>query len=183
FQSDDQFGVSGLLYQSDVLLYDRKSESLWSQLMMQAVTGPRTGERLHQIPVEHTSWKNWKTQHPDTKVLSLNTGYIRDYDHNPYVGYATQSAIYFSVNHRDDRLPNKSMVIGLSIGKEHKAWSLSYLKKKGSQDISWRGRKRTIEVEADAVRMRDIKTGKQLPVTRLYWFSWVAFHPDTALQP
>ena len=121
FQSKDQFGVSGLLYQSDVLLYDRKSESLWSQLMMQAVTGPRAGERLVQLAVEHTSWKIWKKQHPHTMVLSRDTGYRRDYVRNPYSGYESTSATYFPINHHDARLQGKEWVIGLSIGMFHKA--------------------------------------------------------------
>jgi len=71
FDTADHFGVSGLLYQSDVLLYDKKSESLWSQLMMQAIAGPRSGERLHQLPLEQVSWSAWQSQHPDS---SLQTG-------------------------------------------------------------------------------------------------------------
>jgi len=57
FDTDDRFGVSGMLYQSDVLLYDKKTESLWSQLMMQAVAGSRTGEKLKLLPVKHSTWK------------------------------------------------------------------------------------------------------------------------------
>ena len=69
------FGVSGLLYNSDMLLYDRASESLWSQLMGRAVTGPMKGERLQLIPLEHTTWSDWRTRHSDTLVLSRDTGH------------------------------------------------------------------------------------------------------------
>lgn len=182
FQTADQFGVSGLLYQSDVLLYDRKSESLWSQLMMQAVAGPRTGEQLSQLVVEHTSWKTWHEQHPGTSVLSRDTGFVRDYDRNPYSGYESVSGTYFPVNHHDARLPSKSWVVGLSIGRFHKAWSLEYLKNRGSHEELWHGHQLNIEVEDTGIRMRDRKTGKQLPVTRLYWFAWATFHPDTELE-
>jgi len=182
FKTEDQFGVSGLLYQSDVLLYDRKSESLWSQLMMQAVTGPRTGEKLPQIAVEHTSWKKWREQHPDTTVLSRNTGYRRDYARNPYSGYESVSGTYFPINHHDTRLPSKSWVVGLSIGKFHKAWSLEFLMNRGSHKELWHGHQLNIEVEGEGVRIRDNKTGKQLPITRLYWFAWATFHPDTELE-
>ena len=60
-----EFGVSGLLYNSDVLLYDRTTESLWSQIRAQAVTGPLAGKALVQVPLIHTSWAKWKKKHPD----------------------------------------------------------------------------------------------------------------------
>ena len=75
-----EFGVSGLLYNSDVLLYDKKTESLWSQIMGEAVAGKLLGEKLNPIPISHTTWRDWLARHPDTKVLSTETGYSRDYD-------------------------------------------------------------------------------------------------------
>jgi len=72
-----EFGVSGLLYNSDVLMYDRQTGSLWSQLMTQAVTGPMKGTRLQQLPLSNSSWVEWVERHPDTRVLSNDTGYSR----------------------------------------------------------------------------------------------------------
>ena len=80
------FGVSGLLYKSDVLLYDRETESLWSQISRQAVSGPMKGQRLAMVPTSHTTWADWRERHPDTQVLSLDTGYSRNYNRNPYEG-------------------------------------------------------------------------------------------------
>ena len=62
-------GVSGLLYNSDLLLYDRKSKSLWSQVMGQAVSGPRKGERLVSVPIEHKTWADWKKTSADKSSL------------------------------------------------------------------------------------------------------------------
>jgi len=73
------FGVSGLLYNSDVLLYDRNTQSLWSQIMGQAVSGPLAGERLTPLAISHTTWRAWLGEHPDTSVLSTNTGFQRNY--------------------------------------------------------------------------------------------------------
>ncbi|MDQ3536054.1 MAG: DUF3179 domain-containing protein, partial [Bacteroidota bacterium] len=81
------FGVSGLLYNSDMLLYDRQTESLWSQIMMEAVSGPLVKSKLQMIPTMNTSWEEWKKKHPQTFVLTENTGYTRDYSKNPYPGY------------------------------------------------------------------------------------------------
>ncbi|MBI2818102.1 MAG: DUF3179 domain-containing protein [Acidobacteria bacterium] len=78
------FGVSGLLFQRNLLMYDRKTSSLWSQLGMQAVAGPMAAASLPILPVEHTTWGDWRQRYPDTVVLSFNTGYVRDYSRDPY---------------------------------------------------------------------------------------------------
>ncbi len=91
------FGVSGKLYNSDVLFYDRKTESLWSQLKMEAVTGSMAGTRLKLLPLEHTTWGDWRKRHPTTTVLSLETGFTRDYARNPYRGYENNPSLMFPV--------------------------------------------------------------------------------------
>lgn len=73
------FGVSGLLFNSDVLLYDRTTASLWSQLRQQAISGPLKSTTLAAIPVEHTTWEDWRRRFPATEVLSFETGVARDY--------------------------------------------------------------------------------------------------------
>ncbi len=82
-----EFSVSGLLYKRNLLFYDHQTDSLWSQLLSQAVTGPMTGARLKAISAEDTTWKEWKAQHPHTRALSFVTGYQRDYKHDPYAAY------------------------------------------------------------------------------------------------
>jgi hypothetical protein len=94
------FGVSGLLYNSDVLLYDRNTESLWSQLMGQAISGRLKGVKLPQIPVFHTTWGEWRARFPKTEVLSIGTGYQRDYHKNAYAGYEKSRRLYFSVTNK-----------------------------------------------------------------------------------
>ena len=80
-QVDDRelsFGVSGLLYKANVLMYDRQTESLWSQVRREAVAGPLTGAKLKVLPSTLTTWKKWRRQHPNTAVLSPDTGHQRD---------------------------------------------------------------------------------------------------------
>jgi Protein of unknown function (DUF3179) len=78
------FGVSGLLYQQNLLLFDYETDSLWSQLQGQAVTGSMAGTFLELLPVRTTTWEDWKAEHPQTSVLSFQTGYKRDYARDPY---------------------------------------------------------------------------------------------------
>lgn len=97
------FGVSGLLYNSDVLLFDRQTRSLWSQLMTLAISGTHKGKRLVSLPVLHTTWQDWKTRHPDTLVLTTETGFRRDYSNNPYGEYLDNSLLMFPVTDSSQR--------------------------------------------------------------------------------
>ncbi len=151
--------------------------------MMQAVAGPRTGEKLQLLPIEHSSWADWKRAHPHTDVLSRHTGYQRDYSRNPYAGYEKTASTYFPINHLDKRLPAKTWVVGLSIGKHHIAWPLDALKQAGSHRFRWRGHHLGITIHGEGVQIRDIDSNRLLPVTRLYWFAWATFHPDSDIRP
>lgn len=76
-------------------MYDRETQSLWSQLLEQAIAGPLTGAALRMLPAEHTSWEYWHTRHPDSEVLSPDTGFKRDYGLNPYQEYWEQGRPVF----------------------------------------------------------------------------------------
>jgi hypothetical protein len=78
------FRVSGLLYKRNLLLYDRETDSLWSQLAGKAVSGPLSGSALRLLPSTVTTWARWREEHPATTVLSFQTGYSRDYTLDPY---------------------------------------------------------------------------------------------------
>jgi hypothetical protein len=121
------FGVSGLLYNSDVLLYDRGTQSLWSQILQTAISGPLKGTRLQSVPLTHTSWADWRRRHPATEVLSTDTGFARDYARDPYAGYDKIPRLIFDVQHRDDRFPLKEWVLGLQIDGVAKAYPFSIL--------------------------------------------------------
>lgn len=176
------FGVSGLLYNSDVLLYDRQTESLWSQLKYEAVSGKLLGEKLKVLNTANTTWENWKENHPNTLILSENTGFIRDYSQNPYPDYNTSSAIYFPVNNNDDRFHPKEMVIGIEINGKTKAYPFSELKQlKGTLlEDTFAGQKLKIKYNAKAESAEILnERGDLLPAITNFWFAWYAFNPDT----
>ncbi len=181
FDTLDRFGVSGLLYQSDVLLYDKKTETLWSQLLLQAVAGPRMGERLKPLPVTHTTWGAWRNRHPNTTVLSRKTGYSRDYNRNPYAGYEQSRDLYFPVRHHDERLHPKTWIIGLKLDGAARAWPVSTIRKSGPVRETWNHHRLIVRNREGIVEIVDATSGKQLDGIILYWFAWAAFHPDTTL--
>ena len=97
------FGVSSLLYQSDILLYDHQTKSLWSQIMSEAVTGPLTGTHLTLLPSTQTTWQKWQNKYPQTLVLSDQTGFKRDYSRDPYEGYDKIPRLMFNVDESSNR--------------------------------------------------------------------------------
>lgn len=180
-----EFGVSGLLYQSDVLLYDRETFSLWSQVMREAVTGQFKGETLTQLPLEHTTWGSWRSRYPDTQVLSTNTGFSRNYEYTPYGGYEESSRLFFDVNHPAPAIYHpKEQVLGLVVGGESKAYPFTELSKKGASSFEdiFSGRRYTIHWDEQA-RSAYILDETKVPVvtTTAFWFAWYTFHPDTLI--
>jgi hypothetical protein len=178
------FGVSGLLYNSDVLLYDRATQTLWSQLKQTAIAGPMRGTRLVPVPLEHTTWADWRARNPDTQVLSTATGYVRDYDRDPYAGYDKLERLMFDVEHRDDRFALKEWVLGLDIDGVRKAYPFSVLHRAvgDSGSIVDKVGTRRVRIHFDrahgTARAADDK-GRPLPGVMAFWFAWVAFHPNT----
>ena len=109
-------GTSGFLYRSNKLMYDKKTSSLWSTLHGEPVLGPLVGEgiKLQRRSVVTSTWGAWKARHPSTKVLSLETGYDRDYDEGvAYQSYFATDRLMFKTPYRDERLPNKREVVAL----------------------------------------------------------------------
>ena len=175
-----EFGVSGLLYNSDVLLYDRQSESLWSQIMSKAVSGPLKGMQLAKIPIQHTSWDAWLMD-GDTLVLSLDTGYQRDYSRSPYGSYDNNQELYFPVNARSARYHPKERVLGIELDGRFKAYPFAELAKTESPLEDRFGGQDLVVLFDAADRSGEIRdsSGQLLPSINSFWFAWYAFHPET----
>jgi hypothetical protein len=118
------FGVSGLLYNSNVIPYDRETGSNWSQIMLMAINGPLKGTKAETFNLFETTWATWKGMYPETLVLSENTGYNRNYRISAYGDYKTNSAVLYPVNNTDDRLDGKERVLGVFADDKHKAYSI-----------------------------------------------------------
>jgi hypothetical protein len=113
------FGTSGKLYHSNLVMYDRQTDSLWPQALGQAVMGPLTGTKLELVPVQMVAWADWLAEHPHGKVLSRDTGVDRPYGQNPYEGYdRPDSAPFLFQGTPDPRLPPKARVVGVQVGSD-----------------------------------------------------------------
>jgi Protein of unknown function (DUF3179) len=108
------FGTTGNLRRSDLVMWDRQTESWWQQLSAEAVVGELTGTRLEVLPSQTLSWVDFKRIHPDGDVLSRDTGVERDYGANPYAGYdQADSEPFLFDGETDDRLPPKERVVAI----------------------------------------------------------------------
>ncbi|MCC7194934.1 MAG: DUF3179 domain-containing protein [Gemmatimonadaceae bacterium] len=176
-----EFGVSGRLYQSNVLMYDRTHLGLWSQLQMEAVTGPQAGTALEPLPLQATTWEAWRLAHPSTSVLSLDTGHTRDYGRDPYQGYDRVPTLMFPVRYMDARRDPKDLVVGILNGSVARAYPLDELARapRPLQDILG-GRTYTLDYDphAKAVTVRNDR-GLIEPAAVTFWFAWLTFHPTT----
>ena len=179
-----KFGVSGLLYNSDVLLYDRQTETLWSQILSKAINGPMKGQKLKMVPSSQTSWASWLQKQPNTKVLSTDTGFSRDYRRSPYGDYDQNTETYFPVSARSKAFHPKERVLGVTLNGKYKAYPFVELGKLGGTSLkdNFEGQNLTINFD---VANRDGEVlgadGKPLELVNSFWFAWYAFHQDTAI--
>lgn len=179
------FGVSGLLYNNDLLFYDRESESLWSQIERRAISGHFVGSELKQLPLVHSSWKAWKEKYPETQVLSDDQGFKRNYRHDPYTGYDTSDHVFFqTLRDAPSEFHSKEQVLGLVIGEQSKAYPFSELRKAGlsrfddqlggvNYQVLWNPEAESATIEAS--------TSEKLTPTVVYWFAWYNFYPETQI--
>ena len=128
------FGVSGDLYDSNLLMYDRNTRSEWLQITGQALEGPLRGTKLHAYPVAYDTWDHWKANHPNGEVLSIHNGFEQrfgNYEISPYAGYDYVPDLFFVVNHDNKLLPRKTRVVGVEIHGVDKAYIEDNLWKQG----------------------------------------------------
>jgi Protein of unknown function (DUF3179) len=122
------FGSSGFIHRSNKLMYDQATHSLWQQFTGRPVVGPLTGAgiELKTLPVTITAWQEWRRQHPDTKVLSLETGHERDYTPGePYGDYFASDELMYPMLVSDERLAPKDYVFALRADGREQAWLLA----------------------------------------------------------
>ncbi|MBI2577185.1 DUF3179 domain-containing protein, partial [Candidatus Woesearchaeota archaeon] len=174
------FGVSGKLYNSDLIMYDRKTDSYWMQLSGEAIIGEMAGARLKMLPADTVPWKEWKALHPDTGVLSKDTGHSRDYGSDPYGDYYKSRSVWFALEHEDARLHPKTVIYGIEAKGAYKAYTYDALikEKKIKDDVG--GVNVLIAMDDyGIVTVKNIETGEEIPKVRSFWFAWAATYPNT----
>lgn len=174
-----KFGVSGLLYQSNLLMYDRVNESLWSQSIGEAVIGDDLGKELSLIPSQVITFGEFITKYPEGEVLSRDTGFARDYDFYPYGDYDSNNSLIFPVTVEDNRLPAKEIMYVVNIGEESVAFKKDDLQEISTATIATQSGE-IVAVFSDG---EIVVTGPEgeIPGYHEMWFSWATHHQDNGL--
>ncbi len=125
------FGTTGNLRKSDLVMWDRQTESWWQQVTGEAIVGELTGHNLRVLPATIVGWQEFRAGFPEGRVLSRETGFSRAYGTNPYVGYDdVNSPPFLYESQTDGRLPPKERVVTVSLGGEDVAYPFSVLRER-----------------------------------------------------
>jgi len=125
-EGDETFGTSGLLYNSNLVMYDRETETLWSQMLERAVKGSQVNRIPDRLQVVETTWGTWQAMYPETSLLTEETGFSRNYDDYPYGSYLEDESLIFPVDNMDDRrLHRKERVLGINVGTRSRVYPIS----------------------------------------------------------
>jgi hypothetical protein len=191
------FGTTGNLRKSDLVMYDRQTESWWQQFGGDAIVGELTGKRLERVPARIVSWSDFRRAHPRAPVLTRETGFDREYGKNPYFGYDdVDSPPFFSTGPADERLQPKERVVYFERGSEAFAVPFSVLQRKravvvetgGSRLlVRWRAGVASPLGQGDVAEGADIGAAEVIENGRLvafeepFWFAVAAFRPDVTI--
>ncbi|MBI4171388.1 MAG: DUF3179 domain-containing protein [Actinobacteria bacterium] len=194
------FGTTGNLRNSDLVMYDRQTETWWQQFGGAGVVGALAGEKLTKLPASIVAWQDFKREHPTGKVLSRDTGFGRSYGQNPYTGYdSIDSPPFFPATGLDDkRLQPKERVVFIERGDERVVVPFSALAEKKQIEIEVAGERLEViwqagtrsALDAGAIAagrdvgtatVRSADTGKLVVFDLPFWFAVAAFAGDAEI--
>jgi len=190
------FGTTGKLRHSDLVMYDRQTESWWQQFGGEALVGRYTGTRLERLPARIVAWADFARSYPGARVLTRETGFDRAYGANPYQGYDDiDSPPIFPVD-EDDRLPPKERLVYVERDGESVAVPYSVLARKrvirvalGASElvVRWRGGVASALDAGEIASGRDVgaadvtENGRRVAFSEPFWFALAAFDPGVRI--
>jgi hypothetical protein len=182
-----EFGVSGMLRHSDLIMFDRQTESWWQQFTGRAIAGELAGERLEALPATLEGWAQFRDAHPDGLVMAEPEGHVRDYGENPYTGYDTARPFLY----RGEDPPHGIDPVARVLRVGERAWPLSRLRAAGRIEeaglvIDWReGQASALDTrriaegrEVGSIRVTDAETGEAVVHEVVFAFAFHAFEPE-----
>ncbi|MDJ0851354.1 MAG: DUF3179 domain-containing (seleno)protein [Myxococcota bacterium] len=173
------FGVSGLIHNSNFLLFDRETDSLWLQWDGRALAGALAGKRLEPVALRQEVLGVWQARRRDTRVLERPEPRRIDYRYSRFKAYWVSDEIPFPVAAKDTRFHAKELVLGVVVGGRARAYLGSLLTKAGGRIVDeFQGRRIQVDYDTNLGAFAwDVAEG--VDVGEAYWFAWKAFHPDT----
>lgn len=207
-----EFGVSGRLVNSNLVMYDRDTDTWFPQVLAVGIRGPHTGAALVERPLVWTTWQRWRTAYPQTRVLSTDTGFARNYRRDPYGAYNPPSGYYapgsrtiFPLMNADDRFPPKTVFLGARTEDAAVAFRLETLREEGRLELEANGGfftaihdpaldtgyvfsgRTDARADFDGFGPQGVSWvgGEGLDYVNAFeamWFAWVAFYPQSAIH-
>lgn len=177
-----EFGVSGLLHNSDLVMYDRKTNSLWGQITGRSIMGPQTGQSLKRVYVAQLTWAQASKNFPDLKLLLPPKDSGRNYEKDYYAKYFKSDETMFPVPLKDARLLQKTKVHGFIVDGQPVAVEVEHLAKQTALLTTIKGQEINIVQKKDGtVHVKNLKTKETYVPNLTFWFAWYNFHPNTEL--
>lgn len=173
-----EFGVSGKLYESNLLMFDRKTESLWSQSRGEAVVGDLLGTKLDIYPTQFMTFAQVREQFPGAEILSRDTGHDRNYDFDPYSGYGDNENTLFPISVRDERFSAKELFYVVPVGERSVAIKLKDLTEGVVARVAVGDDELVASADGGVLNARLNAEGESLPNYVEMWFSWAIHHQD-----
>lgn len=174
-----ELGVSGLLRESDLVLYDRATHSLWQQVTGKAFAGPSRGQKLQALSISVTSWKQWREAHPETAVLATDGNRP---ERPAYGDYRTSDRLISPVSRRSQLLHPKTVVWGVEVDGKSLAVTERRFDADPIVETDQLGARVTLSRQPDGrIKATRIEDRTELVVHRMFWFAWFTFHPETAV--
>lgn len=172
-----EFGVSGALYNSNVLMFDRTHRGLWSQLGMKAVSGPMAGTQLELLPVALKTFDEFKRDHPSSPLVSSKTGHRRDYKRDVYADYFRRDDLLVPVKSYGDALPRKTLGVGVMV--DGQAWFIPSEKITGVFELETPHG--VVKISRSDAGIQVIEKPSQVNVAQSFYYSWSAFFPKSEI--
>jgi len=174
------FGVSSLLHNSDLVMYDRQTESLWQQITGEAFAGKSRGSRLKTLPLSMVTWEDWRHQYPNGQVLTVEAIKTDVYMKDAYGDYTESEKLYMPVSATDARLHPKRVIYGLETGDKAIAIDGKWLEQERQWSNDFDGKKLFLSLDQNGEVSASLD-GEPVTVHRMFWFAWYSFHTNTAL--
>jgi hypothetical protein len=195
------FGTTGNLRNSDLVMYDRQTETWWQQFGGEGVVGELAGKKLRQLPARIVAWEDFAARHSEGGALSRDTRFSRPYGQNPYTGYddVDSGPFFGAANEGDKRLPPTERVVYIERGEDAVAVPLSWLAQEKRVVVEVGGEKLEVVFTATAssaldsadiaegrqvgtAEVRSLATGKLVAFDQPFWFAVAAFRPDVRVM-
>jgi len=177
-----KIGTSGKLYNSNLVMYDDLTDTYWQQIDGNAIVGELAGFEFKDLNIDTVVWREWKAEHPNSEVLSKDTGMRRSYGNDPYGSYYEDSFLFFPVDAEDNRVHPKTVIFGIEIDGKFKAYKEDDLIEKPEISDTFNGVDLTLTRDKSGIiKIIREDTNEEIIKERDFWFAWYAFHTETEL--